>query len=120
MSIGYIKKNNLLHHSDRLGREVFVDELGDLTDSELAQLIIEADHLIADLREDHRDLAEGDTARFHIRHKLTIVRTYRQAARIEAGIRETERNDKLRLLRDNLATRLGAGETAAMFKAVGL
>jgi hypothetical protein len=109
-----------MHFSERLQREVYVDEMGDLTDTELQQLTVEADMQISDLREDHTALPENDVARHHVRHKIGIIRAYRQAARIEQEVRNQERTDKLAILREALIEKIGASETAALFKAAGL
>ena len=120
MSIAFIRKNQLLHRSERLGREVFIDELGELTDTELQQLIVEATVTIAELREDHSDIPDGDVARYHVRHKMGIVKAYRQAALIEQGVREAERNDKVAKLRDALIDKLGAAEAVALLRGASL
>ena len=109
-----------MHYSERLQREVYVDEMGDLSDTELQQLLVEADMQIADLKEDQVALPEGDVARFHVRHKIGIIRAYRQAARIERELRNQEQGNAMQRLRDALIAQLGASETAALFKAAGL
>lgn len=119
MSIAFVKKKRLTFHSEQLQRDVFIDELSDLTDDELRQLTVELESQIKYLRDDLAVLPESDSAHHHVRHKMGIARGYLQQCDIEKGLREAERPDGVAKLRSLLVAKLGEQETALLFKAAG-
>jgi hypothetical protein len=113
MSLEYVRRNNLVLASEVLARGVFVDELPDLTDSDLNRLIAECEVTTKCLQEDHDSLAESDENRIHVRHKRNIWKTYRQACLIEKQLRGVAAEEKFYIL---VAERLGSDEAKRLME----
>ena len=111
MSINYIRDRHIILTSDVLERDVFIDELHDLSDDDLSRLIAEADVTVQCLKEDHDQLDTDDEGRVHVRHKRNIWKDYRQAAMIEKKLRGVDTVDRFF---DLVANRIGAGEDKAL------
>jgi hypothetical protein len=111
MSLDYVRKNRLLLKSEVLSREVFVDELGDLSDYDLNRLVAEAEVTVKCLQEDHDTLEEGDINRIHVRHKRNVWKTYKQAALIEQRLRGIDANERFYSL---VVERIGIDEARAL------
>lgn len=120
MSIAFVKKKQLTYRSEQLGREVYIDELHDLSDEELRQLRAELEAQVRYLRDDMDILPEGDTARHHVRHKTGIARGYLQQCDIESSLRSSEETAGVTRLKALLTSRLGEAEATQLFKAAGL
>lgn len=104
MSISYVRKNRQVLASEILGRDIFINELGDLSDQDLARLIAEAEVTTASLKADHDELDPADEGRIHVRHKRNIFKTYHRAALIEQRLRGIDAGDRFF---DLVADRLG-------------
>ena len=111
MSIEYVRRHRQPLSSDVLSRELFIDDLPDLTDSELDRLIAETEVIAKGLQEDHDFLAPEDPSRVHVRHKRNVWKTYKQAALIEKKMRGVDATEKFYEL---VAERIGAGEAKAL------
>lgn len=120
MSIAFVKKKQLTYRSEQLCREVYIDELHDLSDEELRQLRAELEAQVRYLRDDFEILPDGDTARHHVRHKMGIARGYLSQCDIEASLRSQEVAAGVEVLKTLLVARLGEANTAELFKAAGL
>jgi hypothetical protein len=113
MHLDYIRKNNLVFYSDVLNKSVFIDELPDLSDADLSRLIIEAEVSCRYLREDYRDLPDGDTQRIPMKHKYSVRRAYRQQAEIENRVRGVDRQERFF---DLVAKKIGKAEANALME----
>jgi hypothetical protein len=113
MSLEYVRRNNLVLGSEVLGRGVFVDELPDLSDSDLNRLVAECEVTAKCLQEDHDALPESDENRIHVRHKRNIWKTYRQACLIEKRLRGVAVEEKFYIL---VAERLGYDEAKRLME----
>jgi len=114
MSLDYVRKNRQLLKSEVLSREVFVDELGDLSDYDLNRLVAEAEVTVKCLQEDHDALSDDDISRIHVRHKRNIWKTYKQAALIEQRLRGIDTAEKFYNL---VVERIGIEEARALMAA---
>jgi hypothetical protein len=114
MSLDYVRRNRQILASEVLQRDIFVDELGDLTDGDLNRLVAEAEITVKCLQEDHDALSDGDINRVHVRHKRNVWKTYRQAALIEQRLRGIDNAEKFYSL---VAERIGIEEAKALMNA---
>jgi hypothetical protein len=113
MSPDYIRKNNLVFHSDVLSKSIFIDELPDLSDADLSRLIIEAEVSCKYLGEDYRGLPDDDPQRIPIKHKYSVRRAYRQQAEIENRLRGVDRQERFF---DLVAKEIGKAEANALME----
>ena len=113
MSLDYVRRTRQLLRSDVLGREIFVDELPDLSDGELNRLIAETEVTAKCLQEDHDTLEEGDINRIHVRHKRNVWKTYKQAALIEQRLRKIDAGERFFEL---VADRIGREQANALME----
>jgi hypothetical protein len=113
MNLDYIRKNNLVFHSDVLNKSIFIDELPDLSDADLSRLIIEAEVSCRYLREDYKELSDNDPQRIPIKHKYSVRRAYRQQAEIENKLRGIDRQERFF---DLVAKQLGNAEAKALME----
>jgi hypothetical protein len=107
MSLDYVRRNRQLLKSEVLARDIFVDELGDLSDYDLNRLIAEAEVTVKCLQEDHDALEANDENRIHVRHKRNVWKTYKQAALIEQRLRGIDTGERFYSL---VVERLGIDE----------
>ena len=113
MGIEYVLRTKQILTSDVLGRDVFIDEISDLSDHDLNVLAAETEVVAASLKVDHDELPPGDQNRVHIRHKRNIFKAYRQAAQIERKMRGIDAAEKFF---DLVAERIGFSEADALRK----
>lgn len=111
MSLDYVRRTRQVLKSDVLARDIFVDEIPDLNDSDLNRLIAEAEVTVKCLQEDHDSIEDGDIGRVHVRHKRNVWKAYRQAALIEKRLRGIDANERFF---DLVAERIGVNEAKAL------
>jgi hypothetical protein len=113
MSLDYIRRTNQLFHSDVLGKSVFIDELPDLSDSDLDRLIIEAEVTGKFNKEDYDELPDGDSSRIPMKHKITMRRAYLKQALIEKRLRGVDRQERFY---DLVVKQIGKPEAKALME----
>jgi hypothetical protein len=113
MSLNYIRRTNQLFHSDVLDKSVFIDELPNLSDSDLDSLIIEAEVTGKFNKEDYDELPKEDPSRIPMKHKISMRRAYLQQALIEKRLRGVDRQERFY---DLVAKQIGKPETEALMK----
>jgi hypothetical protein len=94
MSLDYVRRNRQILKSEVLACDIFIDELGDLSDYDLNRLVAEAEVTVKCLQEDHDALSDDDISRIHVRHKRNVWKTYKQAALIEQRVRGIDTAEK--------------------------
>lgn len=87
MSIDYVKRKNLTLRSAMLGREVFIDEIADLTPDEITRLVAEANAAIEEGRDEQQDYPDDHPSNYGRRHRMMIWRAYRSQCQIETELR---------------------------------
>lgn len=90
MSVAYVQLKKYTLDSAQLGREVFIDEISDLTDDQIARLIAEANATIASIRDEQRDYPQDHHTTPGRRHRMMIWRAYRTQCNIEAELRRNK------------------------------
>jgi hypothetical protein len=114
MSLDYIRRTRQILNSEVLAREIFIDEIADLSDSDLNRLIVETEITTKGLQEDQDSLDAEDPNRIHVRHKRGIWKGYKQAALIEKGLRNIDTGERFFQL---VSKRIGAKEAEALMAA---
>jgi hypothetical protein len=113
MSLDYIRRTNQLFHSTVLNKSIFIDELPDLSDTDLDRLIIEAEISGKFLKEDYDALSHNDESRVPMKHKIKMRRAYYQQALIEKQLRGVDRQERFY---DLVAKQLGNAEVKALLE----